>query len=390
MVRVSLYTVFIIAVFMIIASIAIRTELTLSNHLSIISWIAPSHSEITYTKLVHIHGYLGLALLFICSSFIGFASNYRGFLSGYIWGFAGLALTIVTLILIFVKFYGELHGLEWCENILNLINGHIQNTSYLERLMCFDLFQNLGIALLLLSCNSIICTSEAYRTGAILLSSVTLVIFFIDGALIVLKIAPFTTSLYLVPEIVMFALLAMILFDPERNDEPHLIIGVGFTVVITLLFDLLAILRAGVPDGTYFSLAETHISQNGLAIFGFFAGYMRLYGGILNVKFKWVHANAITFFMGIMYLPLAFLGALGVNHLDIISAKEFNFLQWTSSFGSAGLIITFIVGIATPLFKVRQRRANISKQRANRTRLMAAKQSTGYNERQHSFPNHQS
>ncbi len=364
MVRVSLFLAIAMAVMMILSSLVMRIELTFGESFPIIQLLFNGDYLRTYIEVVSIHGTLGVALLYATSAYIAYLSDCRGAMSGRMWGNIALVLIAIILTTAIVKAYGYVTDKPWHDDLLINMENQVRRYTLLQRALSFDVLQDAGIAILVLACSSIICTSPAYRIGAILLATITFIIFFSGFALIIAGVAPVTTSLYLVPEIVMLALLSLILLDPERRDEPHLMVGVGLTVVATLLFDVLSISSAGFRTGSYLAVAEGHFSQNGLAIFGFFAAYMANNGDRIKDALRWGHAVCIAFFMSAMYLPLAFLGASGVDRYDVETAMGYPMLQWLSSLASFGMFLTLASGVAYPIIETKLRIRAIARARA--------------------------
>ena len=65
-----------------------------------------------------------------------------------------------------------------------------------------------------------------------------------------------------------------------------------------------------------------------------------------------------------MYLPLAFLGASGVDRYDVETAMGFPMLQWLSSLASFGMFLTLASGVAYPIIKTKLRIRAIARARA--------------------------
>ena len=338
------------AVALVATTILIRAELTLGTDWVIIDRLSPTDPKEFYGETVSLHGALGLFLLFATCAYVSSSSHCNGALSGKFWTPLAMVLAAIVGTIAIAKGIGHAIDADWHTLLFCSLNGVPHRYSLLVRLLSFDLYQDIGVAVLVLSCSSIICTNPAYRIGAVLLSTITILICIGNQTLFLTGIATQYTTLYLVPELVLLALISLTLFDPEVEDQAYLAVGVAFTVIATLFFDVLTISNTGFEIGTYLRTAENHFSQNGLAIFGFFAAFMAQYGRRSTLTFRWAHAFSIFLCLAAMYLPFAFLGGEGIDNTDIERAKGETGLQWISTAASIAMYICLNIGLFWPIY----------------------------------------
>lgn len=335
---------------LVVTTLLIRVELTFGTGWVFVDNLSPTDPEEFYMETVSLHGALGLFLLFATCAYISSTSHCNGALSGRFWAPLATVLAVIVGGIAVAKGIGHFIDADWHMLLFCSLNGTPHRYSLMVRLLSFDLYQDIGIAVLVLSCSSIICTNPSYRIGAVLLATITILICVGNQTLFLTGFAPQYTTLYLVPEIILLALISLTLFDPEVEDQAYLAVGVAFTVIATLFFDVLTISSVGFEIGSYMNTAENHFSQNGLAIFGFFAAFMAQYGRRTTLTFHWVHAFAIFVCMAAMYLPFAFMGATGIDSGDLTRAKAETGMQWITSASGIAMYLCLNIGILWPAY----------------------------------------
>ena len=219
-----------------------------------------------------------------------------------------------------------------------------------------DYFRMTALTLTILASASNVCTSKPYKLGSALLAVITLMTFGLFNFFRLHTGADIGLSLFIVPEVILLAILAIVMIDPMRPDEPHLTVGIGVVLITGMAFDLVSTLADDMYLGrSYYFIANNHLAQHGLMLFAFFAAWFRWKLPQGPQWCLWVHSGALGSALLLTYLPMMTIGQRGgMRHMPD-STDEFPVLHLTSSIGSAVLVVVILLGLVAPrLFSSRR------------------------------------
>ncbi len=334
-----------------VLSAYIRAELAAPGYMAISEWLGRPDVVTAYKEISHVHGLFGTSLFFFTAAMLSFVSAERGSALGKIWGIAAILIGTLQFTMCLWETYiilfpdsGSSMPPGW--------EGHSEVRSLQAMIMSESYFRMTAMTLLLLSSASVICTTAPYRLGSLMLSMLTLGTFALYSVFYLQTTLEIGMSLFIVPEVVLLAILAVVLIDPSRPDEPYLTIGVGLTLISSLAFDLVSTLSDdSMLHSSYYFIANNHMAQHGLLVFAFFAAWWHWASHNDKQWLQWLHAALMGAMLTLTYLPMMTIGQQGGERLTPDSPASFPDLHFLSSLGAYGLIALILLGLLLPFLK---------------------------------------
>jgi hypothetical protein len=335
----------------------IRLELAFPGIMAFTDWIGQPDVFAAYENIAHVHGLFATTLFILSAAFLSFTAGARRAPLGNLWGYTALIIGLFQLVLAL----WETGAMLWPDRLpiypLRLENyAGIKDFSAGALFLSEDYFRMSALTLTILASAACICTSKPYQIGSGMLSIITLITFGLFNFFRLHTGADIGLSLFIVPEVVLLAILAIVMVDPMRPDEPHLTIGIGVVLITGMAFDLVSTLADDMFLGkSYYFIANNHLAQHGLMLFIFFAGWFRWKLPTGPQWLLWGHSGALGLALLLTYLPMMTIGQRGgMRHMPN-STDEFPFLHLTSSVGAAILITIILIGLYAPrLFSSRR------------------------------------
>ena len=335
----------------------IRIELAFPGIMAFTRWIGEPDVKAAYENISHVHGLFATTLFLLSASFLAFIAGLRGAPLGKLWGITALIIALIQLLLALWETGAMLWPASFPIYPLRLEHyAEIKDFSAGAMFLSEDYFRMTALTLTILASASNVCTSKPYKLGSALLAVITLMTFGLFNFFRLHTGADIGLSLFIVPEVILLAILAIVMIDPMRPDEPHLTVGIGLVLITGMAFDLVSTLADDMYLGrSYYFIANNHLAQHGLMLFAFFAAWFRWKLPQGPQWCLWVHSGALGSALLLTYLPMMTIGQRGgMRHMPD-STNEFPVLHLTSSIGSAVLVVVILLGLFAPrLFSSRR------------------------------------
>lgn len=374
MARLSLILIFVLGLSFLGFTSAIRWEMTFEGVSPFVAWLGVQvgvPDQTSFIELSHLHGMLGTLLFLLVASFLAFAKAQHNLRVARSIGFIAFAMAMIMLVFA----VWEVAHVIWPEVVPNNpveanhdtghLNDHFSTVRWSLLIFSEEYFRTAALTLTIAAAACAVCINSAYRLGSLLLMALIIVAFVLFTYFYLSSHSELSWSFLLVPQVVLLAVLAIVMIDPNHADEPHLTMGVGLTLVAGLAFDLISSLTFGVStDETYFDVANEHLSQHTLLIFAFFSAYFARFGDSVNPLRIWLHAAALSLALIVSYMPMMAIGQEGGMAGSIETGDKFGDLQQLTSFGFIGICVVVVWGLVMPwtsrLFDDRQPAKTIS------------------------------
>lgn len=350
MVRVSFILTILFGLMVLVLSAYIRLELATPQSFPVTAMLAAS--AIPYEATVHLHGMIAAAMMFFVAAFMGFVTRAVGAPMGHIWGAisiaAGVALGLYCVYETWMLTQGVLPSETWFDHR----EAH-PSISIWETLSHDENYMMAALSMQLLVAGSVSCLSRPYRLGSIILTVVTLSTLAFYITLTYINGRNPGISPFIVPEIVLLSILFIIMVDSNREDEPHLTVGLGMVLMSAFAFDIISGLALKDMSKTFHAVANQHMAQNALLLFVFFAAYFRWLFPTRNLVFEWIHSGILVTALMAVYLPLMVVGQMGGQRETLFAAVEHPYLQAASTLATMVLYVVIGYGMAAPFIHKR-------------------------------------
>ncbi|OUD10749.1 hypothetical protein BVC71_04500 [Marivivens niveibacter] len=353
MVKLNIVVIFTMGCVMGLLSLLIRSELSNPALSPVLSALGGDDPQALYESFVHLHGGLGTALFFFVASFLAFVARSKDARAAHVWG--GIAVGLGALqILIAIWAFGHGVAPNFVPEISLIVHHHHTDApqTWYQIILGEEFMQVTALTLTLLACASTLCISSAYRIGSALMMALTLCTFALYAFFFLKTHSDIGLSLYIMPEVVLLAILAIVLVDPNRVDQPYLTIGVSVVLVASLAFDLLSTMTdEQLQTDSYFYIANKHLAQHGLMVFAFFSAWSEWQNQTFDRGLEWLHAAAIALAFSLTYVPLMIIGRKGGMRFDLDTAATYSDLNYLSTLGAYSLIVLIAAGIFLPKYR---------------------------------------
>ena len=353
MVKLNIVIIFSLGCVMGLLSLFMRGELVDPAVSPALMFLSRGNPQALYESLVHLHGGFGTALFFFVASFLAFVAREKDARVAHIWGGIAFGLGVLQ-ILIAIWSFGHAISPTFIPEISLIVHHHHADApqTWYQIILSEEYMQVTALTLILLACASTLCISAAYQIGSALMMALTLCTFALYSFFYLKTHSEIGLSLFIMPEVVLLAILAIVLVDPHRVDQPYLTIGVSIVLLAGLTFDLLSTMTdEQLLSDSYFYIANKHLAQHGLLVFAFFSAWSEWQNKTFDRGLEWIHASAIALAFLLTYVPLILIGRRGGMRFDLDTSATYPDLNYLSTLGAYSLIVLIVAGLFLPRYR---------------------------------------
>ena len=353
MVKLNIVVIFTIGCVMGLLSLFIRGELADPETSAALAFLGGDNAQGLYETFVHFHGGIGTSLFFFVASFLAFVARARDARVAHIWGSIAFGLGVLQMLIALWSFGHDIAPTVVPEIGLIVHHHHTEAPqTWYQIILGEEYMQVTALTLILLACASTLCISSAYQIGSALMMALTICTFALYSFFYLKTHSEIGLSLFIMPEVVLLAILAIVLVDPHRVDQPYLTIGVSIVLLAGLTFDLLSTMTdEQLRSDSYFYIANKHLAQHGLLVFAFFSAWSEWQNKTFDRGLEWLHASAIALAFLLTYVPLILIGRQGGMRFDLDTSATYPDLNYLSTLGAYSLIVLIAAGLFLPRYR---------------------------------------
>lgn len=274
-----------------------QVELSQPGFSGILNFFGNAESEEAFETLLHLPAVLSTSMFFLNAAFVSFVARGRGAPLAHIFGTFAL-----------IAAFGQL-GLEVLTHVApnTVFSAHSENG-----ILSDTYIRSLAFSITILGAAAMICSDTIYKVGAIAIAIMT-VFSFIVYTYLFLSVQIFAAEVFLVvPCIALLALYFILMIDEDKQDLPHMTIGVALLVLSSFGVEVVgSITLSTEPSSTLFTVEARHLIQNSLLIMTFFGALIAYLRPSLSMMHQWIHASLLGIGLFMIYIPSMLLAQSG-------------------------------------------------------------------------------